>query len=73
MLFQCLQEGDLSEGARRDALLFAVEFYVLDCHCVVVLVDCLEHAPESALTDLTDLAVGLNFFHLNIDQNNRGK
>ena len=64
MLFECLKEGEFSEGARRDALLFAVEFYVLDCHGVVVLVDCLEHAPEGALADLTDFSVGLNFFHL---------
>ena len=64
MLFEGFQEGDLAECARGDTLLLAVEFDVLDGHRVVVLVDCLEHATEGALADLTDFSVGLNFFHL---------
>lgn len=64
MLFEGFQEGDLAECARWDALLLAVEFDVLDSHRVVVLVDCLEHATERTLPDLTDFSVALNFFHL---------
>ena len=60
MILQSLQQRDLSQRARRNALLLALEFYVFHSDGLVVLVDRLVDSPKSPLADLADFLVSLH-------------
>jgi hypothetical protein len=60
VILQSLQQRDLSQRARRNALLLALEFYVFHSDGLVVLVDRLVDSPESPLADLADFLVSLH-------------
>jgi len=69
MLLECFEDGDLSEGAGRDALFFAFKFDVFDCDVFVIFVNCFENFAEGSLAYRTNLLKLLMFFHfLNIIQ-----
>lgn len=60
VVLQGFEEGDLSQCAGGDALLFALEFYVFHCNRLVVFVEGLVDSSESALADLAYLLVSLH-------------
>lgn len=60
MVLEGLQQGDLAESARGDALLLALELYVFHCDGLVVFVERLVDSPEGALADLAYLLVSLH-------------
>lgn len=60
VILQSLQQRDLSQRARRNTLLLALEFYVFHSDGLVVLVDRLVDSPESPLSDLADFLVSLH-------------
>jgi len=60
VVLEGLQQGDLAESARGDALLLALELDVFDCDRLVVFVERLVDSPEGALADLAYLLVSLH-------------
>lgn len=60
VVLEGLQQGDLAERARGDALLLALELDVFDCDRLVVFIERLVDSPEGALADLAYLLVSLH-------------